>query len=360
MATRASAVHQQGPAEWGLTGLGSFPRLRALAWHGNVLYASRGYSLLRAKITTAQPQWEHVARSNPPWWRVCTASSRLSFRLCRDGFHALAVLPNGRLVGAVPHYIVTLAPADEAFTVSHKILRGTRPLHIAATPDGHLFWGEYFNNAEREEVRIYGSSDGGRHWDVAYLFEKGAIRHVHNIVYDRWDDCLWILTGDEGAECRILRASCDFRNVEVALSGTQQTRSAALVPMADAIYFSSDTPFETNHIYRLDRRGGLSEIATLSSSSICGCAVGDAVFFSTMVEPSAANPEGKVHVYGGTPGGDWQQLLTWNKDRWPMKWFQFGNAFLPDGHNTSGVLAVSTIATQTDDLRTTVWRISIA
>ena len=78
---------------------------------------------------------------------------------------------------------------------------------------------------------------------------------MHNIVYDEWENCFWVLTGDNGSECRILRASCDFKTVDVILSGNQQARSAALVPSRDALYFSSDTPLETNHVYRLDRRG---------------------------------------------------------------------------------------------------------
>jgi hypothetical protein len=58
-----------------------------------------------------------------------------------------------------------------------------------------------------------------------------------------------------GSECRILRVSCDFRNVDVVLSGHQQAPAVALVPTPDGLYFSSDTPLEPNHVYRLDREG---------------------------------------------------------------------------------------------------------
>ncbi len=72
---------------------------------------------------------------------------------------------------------------------------------------------------------------------------------------DEWANCLWVLTGDNGSECRILRVSCDFKNVDVVLSGHQQARAVALVPTSDGLYFSSDTPLESNHVYRLDREG---------------------------------------------------------------------------------------------------------
>jgi hypothetical protein len=339
--------------------IAAFPLLRALAWRNDVLYASRGYALLRATVNpqVADIEWEHIGQYRPAAWRSITSSSPLASRLFRDGFHALAALSSGHLVGAVPHAIVTQSPGEPESHLSHKLLRGTRPLHFATTPSDHIFWGEYFDNPRRDEVHIYASTDRGVHWEVAHTFPKGSIRHVHNIVYDQWGGCLWILTGDNGSECRILRASCDFKTVEVVLSGNQQARSAALVPTRDALYFSSDTPLESNHVYRLDRRGYICPVTSLSSSSIYGCRVGDAVFFSTMAEPSAVNSSRAVSLHGSSDGEHWQQLRQWEKDPWPMGLFQYGNAFLPDGDNTTGLLAVTTIAVQRADLETSLWRV---
>jgi hypothetical protein len=338
--------------------IAAWPRMRALAWRDDLLYASRGYTLLRAKMrTNASPEWQHVAIYRPGPWRTLTSSSQLASRLFRDGFHALVALSSGHLIGAVPHAIVTLVPGETDFRVSHKVLRGTRPLHLAITPSDHIFWGEYFDNPQRDKVHIYASTDRGAHWEVAHTFLKGTIRHVHNIVYDDWEKCFWVLTGDQDSECRILRASCDFKTMDVVLSGGQQARSAALVPTREALYFSSDTPLETNHVYRLDRRGNTARVAVLSSSSIYGCSVGNAVFFSTMVEPSAINSDPKVCLYGSPDGFRWQRIWERKKDHWPMNLFQYGNAFLPDGKNTTNLLAVTTIAVERADLETSVWRI---
>ena len=237
------------------------------------------------------------------------------------------------------------------FRQTHAISRGTRPLHITAAPSGAVYWGEYFDNAARDEVHIYASSDQGQTWHVAYTFPKGAIRHVHNIVHDPWGDCLWILTGDYGDECRILRATCDLTRIDVVLQGNQQARTVAAVPTENEIYFSSDTPLESNYIYRLDRQGKLSQLAGISSSSIYGCRVGSRVFFSTMVEPSEVNRDPNVRIYGTDVSNDgpWKPLFVWQKDVWPMGLFQYGNAFLPDGTNTTRYLALSTIAVERDD-----------
>jgi hypothetical protein len=358
--------------------------IRVLAWDGEVLYAGRGYQIvrlnarLRAGLRAAKStDWEAVARFRPVWWRNFTSRSALCYRLVRDGFHALAILDGQTsagqtndltMVGAVPGALVTRTPGSDEFRVTHRIQRGTRPLHITAVPSGQIYWGEYFDNRERAEVHIYVSTDQGRTWQIAYTFPAGSIRHVHNIVYDRWGDCLWILTGDEGAECKVLRATCDLRSVEAVLSGNQQARAVAAIPTQEGLCLSTDTPFEKNHIYRLDHAGNVERVGDLASSSMYGCRVGEAVFFSTMIEPSAVNSGHDVQIVGSRPGSkvgsrdgtDWQMLARWKKDNLPMRYFQYGNAILPEGENSTGYLAATTIAVETDDLVTTLWEVEPA
>ena len=50
-------------------------------------------------------------------------------------------------------------------------------------------------------------------------------------------------------------------------------------------------------------------------------------------------------------------LARWQKDKWPMRYFQYGNAFLPDGENSTNYLAATTVAVEGDDLVTTVWEV---
>jgi hypothetical protein len=337
-------------------------RLRVLAWEGRTLYASRGYNLLRCNLSpevfSRNLPWLPVASFRPVLWRRATVTTNLTARLCRDGFHALAVLPSGGVVGAIPGAIVALRPSETDFRMTRAITRGTRPLHITAVPTGTVFWGEYFDNPARDEVHIYASEDGGLTWQVAYTFPKGAVRHVHNIVHDPWGDCLWVLTGDYGNECRVIKAARDFSQVDIVLQGNQQTRSVAVVPTEDGVYFSSDTPLEANFIYHLDRAGKLSRRTSISSSSIYGCRVGRDIFFSTMVEPSRLNTDRHVRIYCGRDGQNWRPVLAWEKDRWPMRLFQYGNAFLPDGNNSSPYLAVTTVAVKSDDYVTCLYSVA--
>ena len=334
------------------------PGFRVLAWHGEALYASRGYEVLRGTVAAGRLQWQSAGHYRPPALRSLTSKMRITSRLLRDGFHALAITPGGHLIGAVPGAIVTLIAGQSEFTVTHRITRGTRPLHVTATPDGRVLFGEYFSNDQRDEVHIYASLDEGKTWQIAYTFPKGAVRHVHNIVYDRWENCLWIFTGDNGDECRILRASCDFKTVEIVMAGNQQARAVAAVVTAEGVYFASDTPLEANHVYRLSRDRTLATLADLDSSCIEGCLVGETVVFSTMVEPSAVNPSRLVSLYVGRERGSWRRIASWTKDAWPMRFFQYGNAFLPTGENSTEYLAVTTVAVHADDLVTMIFRMT--
>ena len=336
----------------------SFQGLRVLAWDHETLYASRGYRLLASSAEAGLIDWRRIGQYNPPWWRRLTVLNSLSFRLVRDGFHALAVHPSGTLIAAVPGAIVTLHPGESEFKITHRVSRGTRPLHITATPDGTVLWGEYFDNPQRDEVHIYGSDDGGRTWNVAYTFPRRSIRHIHNILYDRWEDCLWIFTGDYGPECRILRTSMDFRTIAEVVTGNQQARAVAAVVAEAGLFFATDTPVEQNYIYFLSRTGRMRQLQMIPSSSIYCCQNQTGMFFSTMIEPSDFNASREVHLLGSSGGTEWNHVAKWRNDRWPLKLFQYGNAFLPDGDNNTNLLAGTTVAVNGADLETTVWRTS--
>ena len=77
-----------------------------------------------------------------------------------------------------------------------------------------------------------------------------------------------------------------------------------------------------------------------------------------MVEPSAANPTRLVSLYAGRERGSWVRIASWRKDSWSMRYFQYGNAFLPTGENSTDCLAVTTIGVRADDLVTTIFKLA--
>ena len=83
-------------------------------------------------------------------------------------------------------------------------------------------------------------------------------------------------------------------------------------------------------------------------------------YFVRRREPSEVNRDRHVRIYGGGSGNaqDWHLLLAWQKDRWPMGLFQYGNAVMPDGNNTARFLALTTVAVRSDDMVTSLYSVA--
>jgi len=334
--------------------IGRFPGLRVLAWDAGILYAARGYALVRwdpSRLT-----WEPVAAFDPGLARRAATLSRFGDRLLRGGCHALTRLGNGSLAAVFPKTLAVLTPQDRRFRGTFRIRRGTRPLALAAVPGGWAYFGEYFDNPDRAAVHVYGSPDGVS-WHVVYTFPAGAVRHVHSVTYDRYARCLWVLTGDDGAECRILRASLDWSAVDAVVTGGQQARAVTIIPREDGLYFATDTPFEQNYVYRLDRGGRVTRLAAIAASSFWSCRVNRALFVSTAVEPSTVNTGRDAVLYGSIDGTEWTALVRWARDAWPSRLFQYANIILPAGDNDGDVLAASGLAVRREDHVTHLWRV---
>jgi hypothetical protein len=157
----------------------------------------------------------------------------------------------------------------------------------------------------------------------------------------------------------VIRVSPDWQEMRTVLSGSQQTRAVALVPTRQAVYFATDTPFETNHIYRLGRDGTLESMAGIAGSGMRGCQVGGALFFSSAVEPSEVNRHPFACLYGSGDGRSWGKLQQWRADRWTGRLFQYSRFLLPRGENGTDILAGTSVAVKSQDGTMFAWKVTV-
>jgi len=336
------------------------PNFRVLTWDEDFLYISREYTLFRIngrRIGGNELKLEKVGSFKPDAVRRVACKNKILGRLLRTGFHAVRVLSNSKIVGTVAKNIVVLEPGGERFISTWRIKRGTRPIGLAVTHDGRIYWGEYFANPERDEVYVYGSEDGGYTWEVVYAFPKKSIRHIHNIFYDPYGNSFWILTGDEEKEPRIIRASPDWRWMDVILQGNQQARAVTMILKKDEIFYATDTTDEQNYIYRLERKTGKVErVFPIPGPGIWSTEVGDIMFFSSASEP------GRVHcpyacLFGSWDGDNWMEVVKWKKDRFHPRLFQYGRIILPFGYSKFEFLAATGRAVIDEDEWLTIWKV---
>lgn len=231
---------------------------------------------------------------------MCKASRPFSFarRLLRTDTHRMCELSGGNRVYVYRGGIYIQRFNQATATCTFSVTRGSRPVAIASSPVGDVVFGEYWNNRSREEVHIFGSSDGGLTWDPVYTFPAGAIRHVHGVFYDRFDDCYWICTGDYGNENQLLRASVDFSDVQIVRQGGQQNRFFSIQVFEDSLVAATDTPSEQNHILIIDKETGEAKpVLPVDNSVFYTTMSGGRIVVSTNAERSAVNDDRHSHLW---------------------------------------------------------------
>ena len=338
--------------------IGRFPRKRVLTWDEDALYASEGYKILKYQQNhIGHGEWSKVAEFRPDWFRRIEISNKYSSRLMRNGFHVLKIMQSGRLVGVIDGKIVLAESSDMEFRPVFDIPRGTRPLTMTIGVNDTLYWGEYFSNKDREEIHIYASHDFGEHWDVCYTFPKGSTKHIHSVTWDPFQNCFWVLKGDNDSESAVIQFDPHWVNSESIVFGSQQARAATCIPHEEGLYFATDTPLAQNFVYILDKAGNVEKLQSLRGSSLQSCQVNDRIFFSTAVEPSTINNSRICTLVGTDDRINWMELVKWRKDWLPMQLFQFGNILLPTGNNNSNMIAATGMAVKNEDMVTHIWRV---
>ncbi len=317
-------------------------RARVLYIEGRTIYAQIGNRLCSSKDNGET--WRSYPVRLPEGAKIF---SKLHARLTRRGIHCLCVLKDGSLLlvtkGAFYKYETTSRNLEQSFS----ILRGSRPLYVCQSRDGDLFWGEYFRNPVRDEVNIYISEDCAKTWYVKYTFKRNSIRHVHGIFYDPYDKGVWVTTGDEDQENAIWVTNNRFRTLEMVIRGNQQSRALQLIFTQDHVYYGTDTPYEINHVCRIDKRTCKMEtLADVDGSVYWGCKINGALFFSTAVEPSRTNRSKYASIWGSGDGTHWRRIEKYRKDIWPMPFCEIGQLYFPQGENKTDYLFFTPVATE--------------
>lgn len=208
------------------------------------------------------------------------------------------------------------------------LINGSRPLCIAKFSD-EVVYGEYISNKKREAINVWKSKNGGENWEIIYTFH--AIRHIHGIFYDVYEKCFWITTGDDDSESIIWKADLEFGNVEKFVFGKQKYRAVQLIITENSIFYGSDTPFEKNYIYKLDKKTKLlTSLREVEGSIFYGIKIKHHLFFSTVVEPSEVNLSKKVVIWHSANNGlTWNRFKVFKKDIWHSQLFQYGQVIFP-------------------------------
>lgn len=277
--------------------------------------------------------------------------SPLAQRVFRSSVYRMRVLANGNMVFVFRKGVYTLVNGEDVAVRTFDVTRGSRPVSLASKPGGLTVFADYWANEAREAVNVYGSEDDGTSWHKVHVFPPGEIRHVHGITYDRWEDCFWMVSGDNDDENCLFRVTPDFSEVKPVSRGGQANRFYSVVALERVLIMATDTPLEANYISVFDKRSDeMRQVQHTQNSTFYSCAVGRRVFISTNAEPSEANDTEYSHLWMGLPDylEPWRHIAAYPSDLWdrasykvpgiPSGLFQYPRIFFPDGENDSDFL----------------------
>lgn len=252
-------------------------------------------------------------------------------RLLRGGIHHILKIDRTYII-FFDRSIITLL--NSKIQSVYNVETCKRPLNICINPvNKHIYWGDYVAGRERMPINIYRSKNKGKSWEIIYTFQPGIIRHIHNIIYDRFQNHYWILTGDTDRESGIWMTN-DFKEISPIFYGSQKFRATSLIPLNDGLIIPTDTELEENHIqYYSYSDKTLNAIKKIPGSSIDAIQINGISFISTMVEPSPINKSKYVKLYGSLKNKKWYELLSFKKDILPGKYFQYPLINLPNYEN---------------------------
>jgi len=206
---------------------------------------------------------------------------------------------------------------------------------IAVTANG-IYLGEYGANPDRSAVPIWCSRDGGRTWNIIHEFPKGSIKHVHGVYVDPYSDLLWISTGDFEKECFLHCVDENFNNLQKFGDGTQQWRPVSLLFEQNKILWGMDSQVESSYLQEFDRTTGtLTRLMEFPGPVWYSKQLTDgSALLQTTVEIGPGVKSDYAHLFVSQDNREWNEIIRFKKDRWPMRFFKFGVLAFADGPQT--------------------------
>ena len=274
-------------------------------------------------------------------------------RIIRKEPRCAAKIDDDHILVSFEGGILNYSISENNISIEHKFSKGmNNPLEFLVLDDPKsgekiVFYGEYIWNDYKGPVDIYRRQKGL--WECVYSFPEKTITHIHNIIFDKYRNGFFILTGDEDLESGIWFADCSFKSVKPVLVGCQQYRACVAFPDDHGLFYATDTPLEKNYIYRIELDDAMAvvdhkKVYDMPGPCIYGCRHNGGMYFSTSVEPDSTLPKWSyrftyklgagvkdryTHVIKGSIDGKFDEICKFKKDLMPIWLLQFGNVLFP-------------------------------
>jgi WD40 repeat protein len=199
------------------------------------------------------------------------------------------------------------------------------PINISYIKEhNRYYFGTYHSGGSSLPVRIFSSSNL-RDWDCLYEFPMGSVRHVHGVFYQNTTGRVYVATGDNDSESRVLFTEDNFLSVKTLVSGSQAARVVSIIFDGDDAILFTDSPDTPNYVYRLPTKSRFDFGLQVSAGSLIEgpcfnvAEKKGSIYFSTVAERSFVNNDMQSVVYHMDVSGKVSRLFACTRD---LKWLK--------------------------------------
>jgi hypothetical protein len=284
------------------------------------VWASRGYDLYFKG--TDQDDFHWVSRLRMPFGTSYLGSLKTARNLLNhQEILELLVMPTGTLLAFAGGYVWRSTDIGKTFIkvadMDHFGLgqgRGVMPNGYTVDEQGHVYWGEYWKNPNREALRIFKSEDDGATWQIIHSLPAGDISHIHAVQYDPFSKLLWVATGDDDAGC-FIGYSFDGGKTFVEMgSGAQKWRAVSLLFTKEHVYWGMDgisPQYTLPRVFRWNRATHKTEeVGTLNTKALYSAQLDNGTLFISTYAVG-----GKAILWRSDNGDAWHALDGWERER---------------------------------------------
>lgn len=211
------------------------------------------------------------------------------------------------------------------------------PHNSVANTDGeNLYFGEY-GKPHPSGKSIYHSPDGGLTWKKVFNISCDKIRHIHACKWDRYEEKVWVFTGDFDGQAHVLCADREFRNVEWIGDGSQYYRAVDALFEKDAVHWIMDSPLAAVHHIKLNRKTRKISIGQAFPGPVWYLKrLSDGlVLASTVQEIGPSHKDHNVHLFASRNLKKWVEVAQFEHDGFKKGLMKFGVGSFADGSQNS-------------------------
>jgi hypothetical protein len=225
--------------------------------------------------------------------------------------------------GAVYHYCLEMGLLQK--TLELRQCRTVLHMSIASLDPNIFILGEYGQNREKEDVPIYVSKDGGRNWEISYIFPAGSIRHIHGVYHDSFTDHLWVPTGDFDGECYLYEFN-DSNLIDPVVhgDGSQVWRTVNLFFTEKSVIWAMDSELESSCLINMKRSSGKISKERRFPGPVwyIKTLVDGYYLLQTTVENGAGVMTDHVHLFVSRDLANWHEAASFGHDGLPLRYFK--------------------------------------